>query len=171
MESYTKLKDKLDEMDGVKEENIVTSIMSDLPLSGQAKQVSESAVYVGLSGGGANIGIFLPRGSTLILICAENKDDFVMFNHMAHVTVKWIEVRDINIPPSQFPFQKVQELVEEGLQRYRDFHDCDDPDTTLAQDIVDVIPPPSRVFTHAENVNANKVGAGKDMIQGVAVDV
>ena len=124
MVSYHQLVDKVKgELKGRHEAK--TQILSEIPLPQQLAAATKAAVFVTISGGGANIGLYLPRGATLILICQDNKDDFVMFNHMSYITTKWVEVDDLNGPPEKFPYDTVQRLIYEGIERYKDFHDCE----------------------------------------------
>ena len=138
MTAYTKLADNMKtKLKG--RHKVATEIMSNIPLKDQLVAATKAAVFVTISGGGANIGLYLPRGATLILICQDNKDDFVMFNHMSHVTTKWVEVQDLNGPESNFPYATVERLIAEGVERYKDFWDCEN-----CASVTDLITPPRR---------------------------
>ena len=138
MASYHQLAEKVKgQLNG--RHQVATKILSEIPLKNQLEAATKAAVFVTISGGGANIGLYLPRGATLILICQDNKDDFVMFNHMSYVTTKWVEVADLNGPPDSFPYETVQRLIYEGIERYKDFHDCENCAT-----VTDLISPGRR---------------------------
>ena len=82
----------------------------------QVEAAMSSAVMVVLSGGGASHALWLPRGATLILLApVAVKDDFVLWAHLSHLNVRWIEIGTLNTP---FPYDTVLEQVAEGLQHY-----------------------------------------------------
>ena len=82
----------------------------------QVEATMSSAVMVVFSGGGASHALWLPRGATLILLApVAVKDDFVLWAHLSHLNVRWIEIGTLNTP---FPYDTVLEQVAEGLQHY-----------------------------------------------------
>eukprot|EP00656_Telonema_subtile_P049933 TRINITY_DN632_c0_g1_i3.p2 TRINITY_DN632_c0_g1~~TRINITY_DN632_c0_g1_i3.p2 ORF type:complete len:100 (+),score=13.08 TRINITY_DN632_c0_g1_i3:143-442(+) len=84
----------------------------------QVQDTADSAVMVTLGGGGASHALWLPRGGTLIIVSPiDLKDDFVLWAHLSHVTVRWVEVGWISSSLDPLADQ-IAALVEEGLQRY-----------------------------------------------------
>ena len=58
--------------------------MHTMTMSEQVQLMLDSQINVVGSGGGASLAIFMPRGSTIILLCPKNnKDDFVLFDHVS----------------------------------------------------------------------------------------
>jgi hypothetical protein len=95
------LRDQLDPNLAVVEEHI----MSEYSLKEQAEMVSQTAIYVTGSGGGAVSATFLPRGASLLVYYhgeggfVNNKStgdparlDWDMFNNMGYLRVHWIPI-------------------------------------------------------------------------------
>ena len=79
-----------------------------------------------MAGGGASSALWLPRGATVIMIAPSDvKDDYVMWNHMAHLHVRWMEITDFNQDAEVFPMEEVAHLAEEAVNKYKDEHDCE----------------------------------------------
>ena len=58
--------------------------MHTMTMREQVQLMLDSQINVVGSGGGASLAIFMPRGSTIILLCPkDNKDDFVLFDHVS----------------------------------------------------------------------------------------
>lgn len=94
----------------------VKAVLMSTLIEEQVETAANSVVMVVLAGGGASTALWLPRGATLILLApVDVKDDFVLWAHLSHVTVRWIEIGELNSP---IPENVVQKLVEEGLARY-----------------------------------------------------
>ena len=76
-------------------------------------------------GGGASHALWLPRGATLILLAPiDVKDDFALWGHLSHLTVRWVEVGDHDEGLERIE-EQLSMLVEEGLARFRRLQ-CDD---------------------------------------------
>eukprot|EP00658_Telonema_sp_P-2_P030513 TRINITY_DN23015_c0_g1_i2.p1 TRINITY_DN23015_c0_g1~~TRINITY_DN23015_c0_g1_i2.p1 ORF type:complete len:496 (-),score=96.02 TRINITY_DN23015_c0_g1_i2:357-1844(-) len=91
---------------------------STLSLREQVQSTADSVVMITLAGGGASNALWLPRGGTLIVLSpVDVKDDFVLWGHLSHISVRWIEIQDLNAGLTKL-MPKIDMLVSEGLARF-----------------------------------------------------
>ncbi len=63
-----------------------------LPLKQQLSLMSRAAVFVAMCGGGSAVNIFMPPGSTLIMVCNfGSRRDYHVYNFMPERTVRWVD--------------------------------------------------------------------------------
>jgi len=87
------------------EVEVVVQQMSELSLNDQVKLVSEAALYITVNGGGAVTGIFLPKGSSLIMFYQPNAGrskvkrksrpaflDWDVLNNLSYLRTHWVSL-------------------------------------------------------------------------------
>ena len=103
---------------------VKAEVMSDHPLKQQAEWMAMTTTLVQLSGGGSSTMIFLPRGSTTVLLAPQHtKDDYVLWAHTAWINIRWVEIHELN-EPLNVPL--ITKEVQVGLEHYSHFNECVD---------------------------------------------
>ena len=101
--------------------SFVAANLAKLTAAEQLDLMSQTAVFVTPCGGGSVVNIFMPPGSTLILICNWNtRRDWHIYNFMADRNVRWVDAGMTSSIEVHVP--SLQQLVQQGLDDFQCAH-------------------------------------------------
>ena len=99
-------------------ESFVAANLAKMDVAEQLQLMSQTAVFITTCGGGSVVNIFMPPGSTLVIICNWNtRRDWHIYNFMAERNVRWVDTGmsssiEVHIP-------SLQQLVQQGLDSFQ----------------------------------------------------
>lgn len=107
---------------GLADHNIVVESyqFSELTMEEEIEIIARSSILITVCGGGAVSSMFLPRGASLVMFYAEQKErvanaklDFDYMNNMGYVRAHWLSTKNMNAAPSLDAFVK---LIQNELE-------------------------------------------------------